>query len=286
MKKIILIFIFTFYSYALEIKIGTGTFDWNVEIPRIYKTFKTLDIYTLDINEQHYNLSNSRFYLFGNINFYQSDTQIQKEKPSINQTLYDLLGIKIGLLDTLNEIFDNSLPISSKYQVNGVDGDIGVGYDVFVHDKGYVGVGLTYGMAFPFLKDKSTIQIFSKGTNTDVSTYKFGMSLQAQYNFTQNFSLYTTAISSYQIGNSTNPVVGSTLDMKGLYYLLNIGLEISPNESSTFSNFYTHIGYSIKRWDVTKIEFSIAGIKAQEIASVLKTNLSSDYFYLGLGYHF
>jgi len=287
MKKIILLFIFTLYdAQALEVNVGTGTFDWNVEIPRIYTSYKTLDIYTLDISEQHYNLDNSRFYLFGNINFYKSTIQTQKEQPTANQTIFDLIGIKIDLLATLNDIFDNALPISSKYKVNGVDGDIGVGYEIISNDKGYIGAGVTFGMAFPFLKDTSTVQLFSKGTNTEVSTYKFGLSLQSRYNLTQNFSFYSTIISAYQIGNSTNPSFKSSLDMKGIYYFINGGLEISPDENSEFSNFYMHLGFIAKNWDVTEISFSIAGIKANDISSLLKNNLFSNYVYWGLGYHF
>ena len=286
MKKIILILLLPFYLLALDVNIGLGTFDWNVKIPHYYKSFKKLEILTIDISEQHFNFKDSRFYLFGNINYYKSDEKIQRSEPGINKTLYDLLGIKLDLLEVLNSVFDNSLPISSKYQVNGIDGDIGVGYDVFKNEEDYLGIGVTFGMAFPFLSDQSTIQLFSKGTNTKVNTYKFGLSLQGKYNLTQNFALYSTAIASYQIGTSENPVFDSSLDLTGIYYFINAGVELSPSEDSKFANFYTHIGYIAKSWKVNRVEFSIAGIDSANIASFLQNTLSSNYYYLGVGYHF
>jgi len=245
-----------------------------------------LDIYTIDINEQHYNFKDSKFYIFGNIDIYKSDVKVGKTETSINSTLYDLLGIKIDLSSTLNQIFDNSLPISSRYKVNGLDGDIGVGYDIFQKENYYVGMGITYGMAFPFLSDKSTIQLFTKETNSEVNTYKFGVSLQGGYTFTQNISIYTTAIYAYQFGDTQNPLLGSTLDMKGIYSFIDLGIKVKPNKDSSLSKFYSTLGFTAKNWIVDDIEFSIAGIESGNLAPILKNSLSSNYFYLGVGYDF
>ncbi len=282
---------------ALDVRVGKGDFEWKVGMSSLFDTSIELDIDVITLNEQHMNFEDSRYYLFGNLDIYSSDT-VDKATDIIdnvmlskmpNTPISNILGVNNT---SPNDVLGNFVPVASSYEISGIDFNIGLGYDIMKSDDGYIGMGLMAGVSTPFLEMENPIDAmaftyaFLKDTDTDVMTYKAGISLQAGYNFGENVSIYSTFIYAYQTGDIENSIVDSSMDVDGNYRALDIGLELRPSSDSSWSDLYATIGYTSKAWDVDTIEATVAGIDTPNIASVFRNDLSTDYAYFGIGYRF
>ncbi|GEM_PF-977319 len=284
-------------THALEINFGKGDFQWEVGITGVYRTDVTLDIDLLKINEQHFTLNHSPYYLFGNLDIYSSkkvdqltdivDSIMLQSLPIT--PLPSLFGIET---DSLNAILGNLVPVPSSYKISGVDFDIGVGYDLLTSPKGYLGAGLMTGISMPFMRMENPLEAMEfiddllTKTHTDIKTYKAGVTLQAGYQATPELTLYTTLLYAYQTGSIKNSIIKSSMDVDGSYRAIDIGMTFAPKHTYIPKKLYFNAGYSKKQWTMDSVEVEIIGVNLPGISSFLSNAFESDYLYLGVGYHF
>ena len=284
MKKYILpLLLATSTTQALDIRYGLGDFEWNMGLLGLVDSSVTVDDTVISINEQHQNFEDSPWYFFGNLDIHSSDTL---------DTVTDLAdGIRSDFPSLINSAMSTVAPIPSSFEVSGMDIDLGIGYDVIQDERGYLGVGVVTGLSTPFMEMHNYIDSYNyisnllEETSTDVSTYKFGLSLQAAYSVTRNISLYGTSIFALQTGEMTNDLINSTLDVSGSYNSMDIGVKFYPSELvDEESNLYLKAGYAYKHWDIDDIESTIAGVVVPSMDSLFQSEMTSDFFYVGLGF--
>jgi len=270
MKKYILpLLLATSSIQALDIRYGQGDFEWNMGFLGLVGSSVTLDDTVISISEQHQNFSDSPLYYFGNFDIHSSDR-----------------------LETVTNFADGAQSgFPSSFEVSGVDIDVGVGYDVIQDERGYLGVGVVTGLSTPFMEMHNYVDSYNaistllEETSTDVSTYKLGVSLQAAYSLTENISIYGTSIFALQTGEMTNDLVNSSLDVSGSYNAMDIGVKFYPSELvDAESNLYLKAGYAYKHWDIDDTESTIVGAVLPSMNSLFKSELTSDFFYIGLGF--
>ena len=266
---------------ALDLRYGQGDFEWSVGADDLSEQSVTLDDTVISISEHHTNFTDSPWYYFGNIDIHSSDK-----------------------LDRITDLADNAManlpfspadiaPFPSSFEVSGVDFDIGVGYDIARDENGYLGIGVMTGISTPFMEMHNYIEAYDylstllEETSTDVETYKFGISIQGAYNITPEFSVYGTGIYAGQTGTLQNDLISSEFDVTGTYSALDIGVRFYPSgvvENDT--NFYINAGYAYKHWEIDDMDVNIGGILSVNLSSVVNTDMTSDYIYVGIGFSF
>jgi len=266
---------------ALDLRYGQGDFEWSVGADDLSEQSVTLDDTVISISEHHTNFTDSPWYYFGNIDIHSSDK-----------------------LDRITDLADNAManlpfspadiaPFPSSFEVSGVDFDIGVGYDIARDENGYLGIGVMTGISTPFMEMHNYIEAYDylstllEETSTDVETYKFGISVQGAYNITPEFSVYGTGIYAGQTGTLQNDLISSEFDVTGTYSALDIGVRFYPSgvvENDT--NFYINAGYAYKHWEIDDMDVNVGGILSVNLSSVVNTDMTSDYIYVGIGFSF
>ncbi len=288
---------------ALDVRVGKGDFKSTQGVDDLYNISVSVDIDVLSLNEQHYSINDSNLYLFGNLDLYSSkqvDTYTNIVDTIMNTSTPTLPGGSPITLPgtTPNEALSNFVPVPSSYEVRGVDLDIGVGYDVLKEEKGYLGLGVMTGISTPFMEMENYVEAMNfyteslQETDTEMTTYKLGLSLQGGYDFTDYLGLYVTGIYAYQIGEIENSIVSSSMDAKGSYKSFDIGLIFHPAtlsqqyKESLWSAFYLNIGHAYKKWEVEEVKATIAGVDTPDVISYFDIGLESSYTYFGVGYSF
>lgn len=273
--------------YAVEVKIGKGDFSWNVGFQNVLKGSIDISTDIIGISEQHYQLGSSKFYLFGNLDIYSS-----KELDGFTDIIDMGMSQNIPFLNnTPNQIMGEFVPVPSSYKMRGADFDIGVGYHLLHNSKGFVGIGVATGISMPFMEMENYIEageFFLNGlekTETEIMTYKAGVSLQGSYKFIDNFGVYSTWICGIQSGEIENDLVKSSMDTSGTYTSFDIGVKYIPN-FEFLNNLYFTLGHSYKKWDIDEIEVEVMGLKTPNFASIFNIDLESSYSYLSMGYQF
>jgi len=266
---------------ALDLRYGQGDFEWSANFAGVMDSTITLDDKVVSISEQHQNFANSSWYYFGNIDIHSSDT------------LDQVTDIADGIVDLLPFAPDSIVPFPSSFEVSGVDFDIGIGYDIIQDERGYLGVGVMTGISTPFMEMHNYIDAIDfidtilEETSTDVKTYKFGISLQGAYSITPNLSMYGTTIYATQTGEMSNDLIDGDFDVSGTYSSFDIGLKYYPSEvMPDQANFYIKGGYAYKHWDIDDIEMSIGGVILPDMMSLITTEMTSDFVYVGVGFSF
>jgi hypothetical protein len=266
---------------ALDLRYGQGDFEWNVGAGDFGEKSVTLDDSIISISEHHANFTDSPWYYFGNIDIHSSDT--------LNQ----ITDIADGVVDKLPFSPSDIGPFPSSFEVSGIDLDIGIGYDIARDENGYFGIGFVTGISTPFMEMHNYLEAYDylstllEETSTDVETYKYGISLQGAYNITPEFSVYGTGIYAGQTGTLANDLIASDFDVTGTYSSLDLGVKFYPNglmENET--NFYINAGYAYKHWEIDDMDVNIGGILSVNLSSVVNTDMTSDYVYIGIGFSF
>ncbi len=283
MKNYILLLLLGVSStYALELRFGQGDFEWKASMSGFMEGSVTLDDTVISLHEQHAYISNTPWYYFGNLDIHNSKTL--NKVTDMADSLMDLLPLAPA---------DFISPFPSTFKLSGIDLDIGVGYDVVKNEKGYLGFGIMTGISTPFMDMNNyldTIEFINdvlKNTSTDVTTYKFGLTAQGAYNINPLLSVYTTGILATQIGEMSNELIDSSFDVSGTYTSLDLGVKYGLNEIlHTQKNFYVNAGYTYKHWNIDEINVNFVGVNMPDIMTVIDSELTSDYFYLGMGYDF
>ena len=266
---------------ALDLRYGQGDFEWNVGISEYGEESVTLDDSIITISEQHANFTDSPWYYFGRVDIHSSDRL---------DRITDLADIA---MDNLPFSPADIAPFPSSFEVSGVDFDIGIGYDIARDENGYLGIGVMTGISTPFMEMHNYIEAYDylstllEETSTDVETYKFGISVQGEYNITPEFSVYGTGIYAGQSGTLTNDLIISEFDVTGTYSSFDMGVKFYPNGVvENESNFYVNAGYTYKHWKIDDMDVNIGGMLSVNLSSVVNTDMTSDYIYIGVGLSF
>lgn len=267
-------------SQALDLRYGQGDFEWSASALG-YDSSIIVDDKIFSINEQHKNIGDGPWYYFGNIDIHSS------------KQLDAMTDIADNISNLLPIAPDDVAPFPTTYELSGLDMDIGVGYDLYQDDRSFFGIGVMTGFSTPFMEMKNYLESAEalndllNDTSTDVETYKLGISLQAAYNLAEIFSIYGTAIFAYQTGTLDNELIQSSLDVTGTYTAFDIGVKYYlTNLSGEESNFYAKLGYAYKDWTIDDISGSLGGFDVPNLLSVVETEMTVDYIYLGIGYNF
>ncbi len=336
--------------YGLDLRYGKGSMDVRVGMKNFMSAKASLDVDVVSLHEEHYNIANSNFYVFGNVDIYNSKTlngytdiidefmnmpimplpsvpyippiipivPIDPDNPSIPENPGDWIPVipipmpssttntqspitipefPIDIPDTPNDMLGKFVPVPSSYEMNGFDMDIGVGYDILKGDNFYLGAGISTGMSTPFLKMENYVEAMEflktvlDTTETDITTYKIGISFQGGYSF-EYFSLYANGIYAYQTGDMTNSLIHGSLSADGTYSSFDIGAIFQPAKmfddyaDTKWSNLYVNMGYTHKEWEIDRVNASLFGISAPDAATSFEASFKTDYTYLGVGYKF
>jgi len=272
--------------YAIDVKFGKGDFSFDMGLKNIMKTSVDISTNVISISEHNYQISDSSFYLFGNLDIYSSD-EVDGFTDFIDQGMQQNIPM---LNQTPNEIMGNFVPVPSSYKMKGIDLDIGVGYSLLRDKKSFFGIGFATGLSTPFIEMENYIEagkFFLDGlekTDTDIMTYKMAISLQGSYNFMENLGIYTTLIYGYQKADIENDIIKSSMDSSGTYTSFDFGIKYSLTQ--IVSNLYVTLGHTSKKWDIDEINAEIMGVKGINPASIFDMSLESKYSYLSVGYQF
>jgi len=280
-RYILPIIILASSSQAIDIRYGQGNFEWGSDITNITNSSLILDDRIFGINEHHQNLNDSTWYYFGNLNIHDS------------RQLDTTGDISSSILSLIPDSPDSIAPFSSSFVASSVDLDIGIGYDIYQDDRSYFGFGLMTGFSTPSMQNRNSIDsgnyidtLFIE-TNTDMETYKFGVTMQGAYNLAEIFSLYSSIMLAMQTGSMSNDIINNDLDVMGTYSSFDIGVKYFLTDlSGQESDFYAKLGYAYKYWNLDDIESSANGAYTTDITSLATTEITSDYLYLGIGYNF
>lgn len=281
MKKYILpLALLVSSANALDIRYGKGDFEWSASFAGFAEQSVTLDDQIISVTEHHANFGGSSWYFFGNVDIHSSDRLDQM--TDLMDDAVTILPIPYGMG-----------PFPSSFEVSGVDLDIGIGYDLVNNENGYFGIGLMTGISTPFMEMHNYLESYDfiktslEDTSTDVETYKYGVAVQAAYNFTENFSVYGTGTYAGQTGTLENEIIASAFDVTGTYSAFDIGLKFYPmGTMGSSSNFYINAGYAYKHWEIDDMDIDLGGLFTVNLASVVQTDMTSDYAYVGLGFSF
>ena len=264
-KPMLPIAIFTIsYIYGLDLRYGHGSMDVKSNIKNFMNSDVSLDVDVVSLHEEHHNIANSDYYLFTNIDIYNSKALNQYTDfvdkfmnipilplpsvpplpsiptnpfpvplpPSIIQPPTVITTLPT-IPDTPNDMLGKFVPVPSSYEMNGFDMDIGIGYDVVKGDDYYLGTGISTGISMPFIKMENYLKSAEylnkllKTTHTDISTYKLGVSLQGGYSF-KYFNLYANGIYAYQRGKISNSIMYGSMDANGVYSSIEAGVTFHP----------------------------------------------------------
>jgi len=266
---------------ALDLRYGQGDFEWNAGSNLLGEHSVTLDDKIMSISEEHSNFTDSPWYYFGNIDMHNSDT------------LDKITDVADRIVGSLPISPDDIAPFPSSFKVTGVDFDIGIGYDIAKDENGYLGIGLMTGISTPFMEMHNYLEAYEylntllEETSTDVQTYKFGLSIQGSYNITNEFSIYGTGIYAMQTGTLDNDLISSSIDIDGTYSSFDAGLKFYPSGIvDNETNFYINFGYAYKHWEIDDMNVNIGNILPINLSSVVNTDMTSDYLYVGIGMTF
>lgn len=268
-------------SQAVDFRYGQGNFEWSSTIVNYADSYIPLDDRVYSINEQHQNLTNSTWYYFGNMDIHSS------------RQLDTMTDISSDLLNIIPNTPDNVAPFPSSFTASGVDLDIGIGYDVYQDERSYFGLGLMTGFSTPMMETTNYADSSDHTSNlpyqanTEIETYKLGVTMQGAYNLAEIFSLYSSVVLAMQSGTMNSDIINSDLDIMGTYSSFDIGAKYFLTDfSGQDSDFYAKVGYTYKYWNLDDIGPFADGAYTDDITSLATTEITSDYLYLGIGYSF
>jgi len=280
-RYILPIIILSGVSQAIDIRYGQGNFEWGSTIASNADGSILLDDRVYSIDEHHQNLDDSAWYYFGSMDIHSS------------RQLDTMTDISNSLLSIIPNAPDTIAPFPSSFTASGIDIDIGIGYDVYQDDRSYFGVGLMTGLTTPMMEvtnyvdSGNHINTLLYQTNTEIETYKFGVTMQGAYNLAEIFSLYSSITLAMQTGNMSNDIINNDLDIMGTYSSFDIGLKYFLTDlSGQESDFYAKVGYAYKYWNLDDIGPLADEIYTDDITSMAITEITNDYIYLGIGYSF
>jgi len=296
-KIVLLVFLLNTASHTVELRVGNGNFSWEMGINNFMKSDVDLNIFTVSLNEHHSNFNDSNMYYFFSADFYGSKTfdkvtQFASIPVTTNLPFYG---------GSISDIADKytKIPVPSEYKIRGFDLNLGMGYDLYKENNNFFGVGINTGLSMPVMKMKNYIEsalavyTLLDATDTSLMTYKFGPSLQFNYEFAPSVSFYGYASYGVQHGDMKNDWFLSSMNVDGRYSVVDIGIKYMPYKGSYdlgwFSvnpDFFMTLGFTYKNWEVDDFNVDLSRIFHADVSGLFTHKQSMHNVYFGIGYHF
>jgi len=264
---------------AIELKYGVGGLEWDMGLFGVQRSPVDINNQVTTISNEHQAIGETPLYYFANLDIYRSSSLEMEHK----------------LADTLDEYFPDIVdtitqPNTSNFSMKGYDIEGGIGYDLIVGEKGYLGLGITGGISTPTLKMNNALSLTDqessilRETNTNLNLYRYGLSLHFGYSINTEFSFYLKSIYAEQKGDLTNKLVNDSLDVSGIYSNFDLGFQYYLFSFITEEpNIYIKGGYAHKSWDIDTVKSTYEGENAPSIIELFKPSITNDVVYLGIG---
>lgn len=277
---------------ALELRYGHGDFEMGAAAKPFVNMDVTLDVDTWTLAEPHQNINNSPLYYQFRADYFDSDT-VNKATDLASLPLTSTLPV-IGSSVT-DLIADNTtLPVPADYRIHGLNVDAGVGYDVLKNDKGHLGVGVNTGVSTPFMKVRNMLPAANLAVemldtfDTEVTTYKAGVSVQGSYQLTPWLEVSGNASLNHQTGEMDNGLVGSGVDMDGSYRNVEVAAKIRPApllRQPALKHAFVTLGHSQGNWEYDTADVSTP-VGTMQIPGMFDADFEHSSTYVGIGYDF
>ena len=285
---------YSFNASAGEFAFGSGTLNIQGGLLGLETEIET-PVTTYTTKEQHAAIFSSNWFYNYQLSYYSA--------PS--------LTANGGL--TATGLGGDLLLSATDYEFSGFDGQGTVGYDLY--KKGpfdYVGLGLSLGIATPYIKnsgeeesssdssssDQTTVPFVDGGTATDLikSTtelfgFKVGPKIMASKSFGEYASFFAEASYAWQTMNVKNTAIDLDTTVNGTYFSYGMGMRYQPITTKKDLGFitlnpalYMTFGVNYSRLLLDDLQIDLSGNNYALGES--KLDMSSTTLYLGLGYTF
>jgi len=279
---------------ALELRRGTGEFAMDASLSSVMEVDTDVDVTTWTLAEPHLNLFGTPFFLRFRGDYFDSDA-INRKTDMLSRPLTEPIpGMDQSISDLVAE--ETSLPVPADYRLHGVNVDLGLGYDVFRNDQGYLGVAVSTGLSMPFMKIRnleSGVSDFIDALetfDTEIRTYKLGGTLVGGYALTSWLSLEAGFNWSHQTGEMENDLLGSGVDVDGQYRTYNLALKVKPAKllphAPLVDDAFLTVGYTATRWDYNTAEVTTPVRDFRFNDEMLDVGFDHTSAYVGFGYDF
>ena len=296
-RVLVLVYLLSISLNAVEFRVGKGNFSWEMGIDNFMQSDVDLDIFTVSFNEHHSNFNDSKLYYFFSADFYGSetlDTVTQFASIPVTTTIPFYGGSISDAVDQYTKI-----PVPSEYKIRGFDLNLGVGYDLYKENNNFFGVGINTGLSMPVMKMRNYIETAQAvydlldATDTSLMTYKFGPSLQFNYEFAPSVSLYGYASYGVQYGDIDNDWFLSSMNVDGTYGIIDIGIKYIPYRGSydlgwfnANPKLFVTFGFTSKTWNIDSMNVNLSKLFHADVSGMFNNTLRMHNVYFGFGYHF
>ena len=279
---------------ALELRRGTGEFAMDASLNSVMEVDADVDVTTWTLAEPHLNLFGTPFFLRFRGDYFDSDAVNRKTDMLSRPLTEPMPGTDQSVSDLVAE--ETSVPVPADYRLHGVNVDLGLGYDVFRNDQGYLGVAVNTGASGPFMKIRNLSSDGSDFTDalddfdTQAITYKLGGTLLGRYQLTPWLGMEGSFNWSHQTGEMENDLLGSGVDVDGQYRTYNLALKVKPAKllphAPLVDDAFLTVGYTATRWDydATEVTTPVGDFRFDD--EMLDVGFDHTSAYVGFGYDF
>ncbi len=269
-------------AIASDFRFGQGQFSIESKIFGTTEKVKE-DVTTYSLAEEHANFLKTNIFYGYDITWISS----RKEEKYLNlyNTSVETLPLPSGYKPLM------------KYELQGLDAQIDLGYDIINKDKKktYLSLGGIFGISVPYVKgynnknNSNDTKSYLPDSKTKISTYRLGITLRGAYTIFKRFSMFTSVTYAYQTGKVKNEYWGIDTTAAGNYMNFTAGIKFYLFEYEkkiwkiTLSpRLYLTAGYKYDYW-------ILKDVKVNNIAlNINKDNLKikNQVGFLGIGYSF
>ncbi len=281
---------------ALDFRYGKGSFDTDVSIKYFMDHEIDYDISVFALSEHHKSFSSYPLFFYYDAELYMSDTQ--SEDVDFANPMADVQIPFFGSANDMLDTFTGFFPVQGDYEALGFDFNFGLGYDLYRSGESFFGIAINSGVSMPMmsaenLDDKGQFAFNMVDTfDLDISTYKIGPALKANFVLNEKLSLYGTYSYGFQTATIESNLFKSDIDVDGGYSMLDIGLRFRPwREKTSYGSIsfspklsFT-LGHTNKSWDVDSVNVNLYGF-SKDILRPFTFDYKSSYTYLSVGYSF
>ncbi len=299
-KSLIVILLTSLYMsslYAMDIRIGKGDFSMKMAVLG-FSGKMTTDITTITLNETHRNIFNSKFFFNFDISYMDSKSKVRV------LNLYNSFADSACSMCSLcpfppctgcSEIC-SKLP-SAKFEVEGFDFNLGLGYDIWQSEnkKSYIGIGVLLGATAPWkIKGKSIVSYsmdfmkLMQDTDTDMIDIKLGPQIRGAYEIFPGLVVHGDSAIAFQKAWMKNDSYHIDANVDGSFFTINLGVDYYPlvNQKTKWSNIYVTAGFNYKKWLVKDVEINGVSVRNLIMVPVSDLKMETTTGYVGAGYQF
>ena len=268
--------------FGSEFRFGQGTTNIKSKVFGYSSNLKE-NITTFSLSEIHNNIFKTNIFYGYDITFISS----KKEKK---------------YLDLYNSSLENPIVPSDykplmKYELQGLDAQLDLGYDIFSSHKkkSYIGIAFSLGITVPYIKNTNSnsnsdnTKAFLPDSKTKIKTYRIGITSKIAYNILKRISFFSFFTYAYQTGKVENKAIGIDSNVDGHYITAGIGVKFYIFETEkkiwkiTLSpRIYLTAGYKYDFWLLKDIEIKNSSILVNKDDLEITNNTG----FIGIGYAF